>query len=1206
MSVLAFPAAAMATEPSDVAARRDALDTNRSFLVEAPAGSGKTGLLILRYLCLLAVVDQPQAVLALTFTNKATAEMRHRILEALSSAQQPLPQNATPYYRELWTIARRVLDHDAAQGWHLLNQPHRLNIRTIDSLCGEIARAIPILSGGIGNATPVPDADHLYRAAARTVLLLFGGPDQALNHALEAVLAHRDADLANCETLLAAMLRTREQWGSFVPLSRDELDDATLNRDVLPRLNAALEHVLCEALSKLHRNFPSDALFEVARLAHLLAQADGYNGDSNPLSACATMPHSPGTAADDLAHWQMLAHLLTTSGGGWRKALDTRNLKLKASKQQKEHLTAALNSLNHNEELAALLCAVRDLPPRTYPPDQWAVAKALFTVLHHALVELRLLFAAGEVCDFTELSIAARTALDSGDSTAEALNFHLEHLLVDEMQDTSSAQYALLEALTTHWDGRTQTVFLVGDPKQSIYLFRQARVERFIEATRTGHLGDVPLTPLQLTSNFRSGSALVRAFNTTFSTVFAANGNIRFTAAQAALPVGAADAMDWQPTPLSPSAGPAEQQSSRREEAESIAAFAHNWRAKPLPPGRGTPWKIAVLVRSRTHAFATMRALGIAGVPFRAVELQPLGEQPEILDVLALTRALLHPADRIAWLAILRAPWCGVTVADLHTLAAGDQPSLRKQALRRHLRDRAEALEAETKTRVLHTLDVLDRALSQCGREPVSTVVDRAWTALLGHRTTSPLGRTNVRRYLELLESMGATGERIDAASLKARLGRLYAEPNPAPDAVEILTIHKAKGLEWDAVLLPGLHRTGQADTAPLLDWIELANDVEGRSQMLLAPIPKRGDDPDSLNRYLRKARTSANAAELQRLFYVAATRARTSLQLYASPNTRQNGTLSVRKNSLLHAAWPAAEPYFNAAPPAPAKVVPFPIPISLPHHGLSLAAAAADTGDGTERNGHASQFAEQLSYFNGEFAAPQRQPDLKRIPLYLLSSESPQPSITHPQQQRPTLARPQGSLEARVLGTTIHAFLQLLATTRRQLSTPALLLQQVQDWTPRIHTFARGSGLPPRIADHITRQTSLALYNTLVFPPAAWLFSPHRDARDEGELIGLTTGPKGEPERFRFDRSFLAGPAPAEPGEGILWIVDYKTSTYHDAEHSGQIQQEFLARERAAYQPQLEQYARLLLRRHSAGTPVMLALYYPLLPYLDIFAYQP
>src|SRR6185437_6989381 len=126
-------------------------------------------------------------------------------------------------------------------------------------------------------------------------------------------------------------------------------------------------------------------------------------------------------------------------------------------------------------------------------------------------------------CDFAELGLLAKTALrrEGGVHDLEAaLGMKLQHLLVDEMQDTSTSQYELIELLTQSWDGQSQTVFLVGDPKQSIYLFRQARVERFVRTMLAEQLGELPVGRLRLTANFRSQRGLVDAFNEDFSLLF--------------------------------------------------------------------------------------------------------------------------------------------------------------------------------------------------------------------------------------------------------------------------------------------------------------------------------------------------------------------------------------------------------------------------------------------------------------------------------------------------------------------------------------------------------------------------------------------------------------------------------------------------------------------------------------------------------------
>src|SRR5271154_2473593 len=160
--------------PPDWREREQALDIRRSWIVEAPAGSGKTGLLIQRYLKLLAdeSVEDPTQVLAITFTVKATTEMRERVFAHLESAfrHEPL-SSSSDFDRETRALAEAVLGRDASLGWELLQHPRRLNIRTIDSVCGEVARLLPVLSGGGGRQTPVEDPTLMYREAARETLM---------------------------------------------------------------------------------------------------------------------------------------------------------------------------------------------------------------------------------------------------------------------------------------------------------------------------------------------------------------------------------------------------------------------------------------------------------------------------------------------------------------------------------------------------------------------------------------------------------------------------------------------------------------------------------------------------------------------------------------------------------------------------------------------------------------------------------------------------------------------------------------------------------------------------------------------------------------------------------------------------------------------------------------------------------------------------
>jgi len=1218
--LLSFPTTSHPSIPPDAEARRTALDIRRSFIVEAPAGSGKTGLLIQRLLKLLAdpSVEEPEQVLAITFTTKATAEMRDRVLSHLIAAAQtetpgapsiavsprwvggdnPAPtEPPTDFQSETLALARAVIARDHQLGWQLLDHPHRLNIRTIDSVCAEIARTLPILSGSGGRLTPAADADPLHREAARRTLLLLGSGDAVFDAALRDLLLHRDGNLAECESLLANMLSLRDQWGDLIPLATPQLDDAWLDANVLPRLELALDHAIRATLIPLAEAFPSDLLAELTHLAADLAPAAPYDpGTSSPIAFCADLHTPPGPLTDHLGYWIALIHLLMTSSGEIRKerGINSRNLKFDYDRKSYHHtrLVALIEALADRPDLLQLFHNVRALPPAKYPADQWAVAKSLFRVLSRALVELQLVFAARNQCDFTELSLLARHALasDSGpEDLAASLGARLQHLLVDEMQDTSTGQYELIELLTQSWDAHSQTVFLVGDPRQSIYLFRQARVERFISAMQTQLLGDLPLTRLTITANFRSQSRLVEDFNQNFNSIFPADSRLPYTPAAPTLPPSTrALATIWHANPISADPDGAlppaqlKQQQARRD-AQEIRQIAYEWLSKPLPAGRSKPWQIAVLVRNRSHLNEIVAELKQGdAIPFRAVEIEPLGQRQEVLDLTALTRALLHPADRTAALALLRAPWCGLSLADLHTLTGADDPALKSCSIQRLLDERGHLLPDESCQRLQRVRKTLMEASVQRARQPFSQLVERAWRSLGGDAFLSDDELTNANRFFKLLNESNLKVEENPSTSifnptlLESHLQKLFAEPATIPTGqpfVELLTIHKAKGLEWDVVLVPALERHSANDRSRLLTWSEL-DPIEDEpaderaAHIMLAPIAGRGEPSRALNQWLNGIHSAREAAERKRLFYVACTRAREELHLFAAPVVSVKGEINPPHASLLEAAWPAAQTHFAAVAVEESPAEPL---------VLDLAASAAP---GLQRLPLAFDPAARIASARSR-RLPYGDPDL-----------SPATSLSH-------FSRPEGSFAARAFGNAVHAALESLASRLASGSSAEELLAEVPGWLPRLAAVLRADGLPQATVSRLARESHAAIDATLRDPDGLWLLSPHAAAACE---LALTAWAEPDPEStrltsIRIDRIFRAGNAPQAPGEDVLWIVDYKTT----APHNSASLDDFLAAQRATYAPQLETYARVLAQSYSSQThpaprEVRLALYYPTL----------
>ncbi len=1168
-------------DPPDADQRAQALDIRHSWIVEAPAGSGKTGLLIQRLLKLLAdeSVTEPEQVLAITFTVKATGELRERVLTQLEAAASAAPVHSK-FDRETREFALAVLQRDAALGWHLLENASRLRIRTIDSVCAEIARSLPVLSGSGGQLAPVLDAAPLYREAARRTFLHLGGGDDLLTEALRTLLLHRDGNLLDCERLLAEMLNLRDQWGSLVPLSGGALSDPELDATVLPRLERALDQAICAGLQQLAKSIPVEILEALTGVASELGHMAGYAGSASPFALCANLRNAPGETADHLAHWKALIHLLATGSNGWRKekGLNKRTIGVHDYNRKSPYhgiLGDILEAWSQRDDLLTAFGKVRCLPPAKYPPEQWLVAKALFRILQRALVELQLVFAQRGECDFTELGLLARAALrrdTEGDDLAAALGLRLQHLLVDEMQDTSTSQYDLIELLTYGWDGASQTVFLVGDPKQSIYLFRQARVERFVRTMRTGKLGDLPVGTLRLTANFRSQRDLVGDANDDFSLLFPREvtplhpEDVPFVAATPVRDTTGTDARDWHTVLLPASANAEDRQRQSRGEALAIRQLAEQWRAQPLPPGRSKPWSIAVLVRSRSHLAEIVAEFkrdrrpegGTASVPFRAVDIDLLGERQEILDLLALTRALLHPADRVAWLAILRAPWCGLTLSDLHTLAAGDDPDLAEALVPALISERRNLLSPDGRQRLDRLATIMRAAEAERGKLRLAQWVDRTWHGLGGHLYLTPEEIANSTRFFQLLDELEHSEGNL-AKTLEQRLKTLYADSPPTPGAVDLLTIHKAKGLEWDVVFVPALERRSRTNRTPLLTWAELDTLDADSAHVVLAPIAGRGEPSRELNDWLRGLENAREAAERKRLLYVACTRAREELHLFAAPQHSAAGEITPAPGSLLQAAWPAARSHFAQG----AAVVP--IKLRPQETGLALAAASEATAEPP--------------------------PLLHRLPsgFDVQASLATSPPLTQTRahanhQTSPTPARPEGSFAARVFGNAVHTFLDLLAQRMAAGTSYEAVLREIALWTPRVTAVLRAGGLPPAQAERLAQRVLSALTNTLQDETGRWLLASHPGAASEYALTAWNE----KPTTVRFDRTFHAGPEPCTHGDTHLWIVDFKTAT-----HGREGLDAFLKQQRTQYEPQMRTYARTV----APSEAVRLMLYHPLMP---------
>jgi ATP-dependent exoDNAse (exonuclease V) beta subunit len=296
----------MTLAAEDSAARDAALDVNRSFLIQAPAGSGKTALLMQRFLALLAGVDRPERIVAMTFTRKAAAEMRERIIEALHTAAAGTP-GSSPHERRTHELACAALAQDARLGWQVAAHPARLQIHTIDALCASLVRQAPLASR-LGAAPHFEErAAPLYRHAAEEALRSAAPGDRAW----ETLLRHIDNDAQRTIDLLADMLAKREQWLRELPFAADE--------SLRQRLEATLGAETAGELAALHDAFPARLTAELPAVERYAAESLEQTGEAPELAgllrACAETGGLPPTTPEALHHWRGLANWLLRACG---------------------------------------------------------------------------------------------------------------------------------------------------------------------------------------------------------------------------------------------------------------------------------------------------------------------------------------------------------------------------------------------------------------------------------------------------------------------------------------------------------------------------------------------------------------------------------------------------------------------------------------------------------------------------------------------------------------------------------------------------------------------------------------------------------------------------------------------------------------------------------------------------------------------------
>jgi ATP-dependent helicase/nuclease subunit A len=849
-----------------------ACEPRNSVVVEACAGSGKTWLLVARMLRLLLAGAEPAELLAITFTRKAAQEMRQRLLELLQELALAPDEKVSELLLERGVNASLLEQAKVkARGLyeHVLSSPQALTLDTFHSWFGRLIQIAPLNSGVPHGFTLTESTSELRNEAYRQLMTSLKD-----NVKTAIVFLYEELGDFNTKKLLDAFLEKRAEWWACIE------DGAPLDwlRDLCG------EDAVVDARLSLWQD---DIFIErIQQIARWLGQGTA----TNQKRAVAIEKALVGGKSKGSSVENFLALCLE---------FFDKNDKNRSNLKTKDLLAALAKDLGGDgvavfeDECSLIADKLRHLQQRSFEKNVIQINQALFVVGEAYLDCYQTLKVDQRVFDFADLEWQAYRLLQSEQHAAyiqSRLDARYKHILLDEFQDTNPLQWNIVRAWLNAYgaDANRPSVFVVGDPKQSIYRFRRADPRVFSAASKL--LQAQGAVMLRTNQTRRNASAIVDVLNTCMSQ------NSLYTPQTT---LEKSEGVVWR----LPLVSEAEEQINRitgirnplttqmqetedlrrLEEGRRIVNALFTARNLAIENGHPLPWsEVMLLVRRRTHILAYELAFREAGIPFVSSRRGGLLETLEVADVMALLRFLITPGDNQALAHVLKSPIISAVDDDLITLSQREEHSWwqrlvalesKNVVLQRAITLLSDWMDA---AHYLPVHDLLDRILYQ------GELVQRYAQHASATSRSQVIG--NLAAFTELALNMDAgrypSLPKFIAALSEYQSGGEGDAPDESQiesnvDAVRILTIHSAKGLEARVVVLADAnHSEAAKDNLGILCEWPLDEGAQQKHFSVFGRKSARGAAREAL--FDQEDRLAAQ--ENWNLLYVAATRAKQCL----------------------------------------------------------------------------------------------------------------------------------------------------------------------------------------------------------------------------------------------------------------------------------------------------------------------------------------